>query len=398
MQYNFATRMANNKPSAIREILKYSSDPSVIAFSAGNPNSETFPLDEIRKFSNEVLNENAIAALQYGITEGFAPLRNALKKLCSERWGAFDEGSDELIVTTGGQQMIDYFSKVLINEGDVVIAEGPSFLGSLSTFKSYGGVIKQANLKETGLDLDEVESLLKTEKNVRFIYVIPNFQNPTGLTMPLETRKGLLELAKKYGVLILEDNPYGELRFAGTPIPTIKSMDKDGIVMYCGSMSKILSSGMRIGFASGPKEIVAKMTVAKQCNDVHTPNINQMICAKFLENCDFDAHIKKTQEIYRVKAELMLDCLAKECDGAFEYTKPEGGLFIWCTLPDKIDMQKFCAKAVKEHKVAVVPGNAFYADDSAPCQSFRINFSSPTNENIEKGIKIICDLAKEMGK
>ena len=390
----FASRVSGVKPSAIREILKLSADPSVIALSAGNPSAASFPIEEVRRYTEEILREEPNIALQYGVTEGYGPLRDLLKKVCKERYGAFSEG-DDLIVTTGAQQAIDFTTKVLLNEGDTIIAEGPTFVGALTAFRSYGANVVQIPLTEGGLDPAEVENALKLNPNARFIYVIPNFQNPTGLTMPLKTRLELLKLAKQYGVFILEDNPYHDLRFAGEELPTIKSLDTDGIVIYVGSMSKILSPGLRVGYVVAKKEIIAKITVAKQCSDVHTPLLNQMICYKFLTESDLPKHIKSIQGIYKLKSGLMIDALKKYGEGVIEFSEPEGGLFIWCTLPEGVDMIDFCKRLI-ERKVAVVPGSAFYADDAAPRQTFRINFSSPTDENIEKGVKAVCELAKEM--
>ncbi len=395
MNYHFSDRISSVKPSAIREILKLSSDPSMIAFSAGNPSADSFPKEEIDQYTEEILRDTPVLALQYGVTEGYMPLRDVLKERCKTVYHAFREGEDELIVTTGAQQVFDLLTKAICNEGDTIIAEGPAFVGALSSFKSYGTTVKQVSLQEDGMDLHELEEVIKTSDNVRFIYCIPNFQNPTGLTMPLEKRKGILELAKKYDVLVLEDNAYADIRFRGTHLPTIKSMDTEGRVVYAGSMSKLLAPGLRIGFVSAPAEIVGKMTIAKQVNDVHSPMINQLICHAFLTRSDVAKHVEKINALYRRKCDLMLKELDANVGGAFTYTRPEGGLFIWCTLPDHVDMMEFCRRSI-DRRVAVVPGNAFYADDAARRQSFRINFSSPTDEQIVEGVKIISEVAKNM--
>ena len=395
MNYIFSNRVGTVKPSAIREILKLSSDPSIIPFSAGNPSSESFPYEEIQRYTDEILTENPVTALQYGVTEGYTPLREALKERSKLVYHAFNEDMDELIVTSGAQQVFDLLTKVVCNEGDTVIAEGPAFVGALTAFKSYGVNVKQIPVKEGGMDLAALESLLKESAAVRFIYCIPNFQNPTGLTMPLETRIGLLKLAEKYNVLILEDNAYGDIRFKGKPLPTIKSMDTEGRVVYAGSMSKLLSPGLRVGFVSAASELVSKLIVAKQVSDVHTPMLNQMICHKFLTLSDLPKHIERINDIYLRKSTLMLTELDSLADGAFSYTRPEGGLFIWCTLPENKDMLEFCKISIK-NRVAVVPGNAFYSDDTLKQQSFRINFSSPSDEMIVEGTKIITDVAKQM--
>lgn len=394
MSTPFANRISHLKPSAIREILKLSSDPSIIPFSAGNPSAESFPVDDIRRFSNEILENDPAVALQYGITEGYAPLREQLRDFCALRYRAVGE-EDDVIVTTGAQQVLDFVTKILVNEGDSIVCEGPTFVGALSAFKSYNANIAQVELTENGLDPDALEAAVKNNKNVRFIYVIPNFQNPTGLMMPLSTRKAVLDIAERNDVYVLEDNPYEELCFTGQLQPTIKSMDKSGRVIYAGSMSKILSPGLRIGFCSAPKDVIQKLTVAKQVSDVHTPLLNQMICSRFLAETDIEAHIEKIRAIYKHKTMLMLDCLDSAFGDRVAFTRPEGGLFIWCTLPARVDMLDFSMRAVKRG-VAVVPGNAFYADDDAPCSSFRVNFSSPSDEQIVNGCAILGEVADEM--
>lgn len=395
MNYIFSDRVSTIKPSAIREILKLSSDPSVIPFSAGNPAAESFPFDEIKKYTDDILNKEPVMALQYGVTEGFIPLRDALKSRCIDVYHSYDENTDDLIITSGAQQVFDLLTKTTCNEGDTVIAEGPAFVGALTAFKSYGVNLKQVDVKEAGMDLNQLEETIKESKNPRFIYCIPNFQNPTGLTMSLEVRKGILELARKYNILVLEDNAYADIRFKGTHLPTIKSMDTEGRVVYAGSMSKLLSPGLRVGFVSASTELMSKMIVAKQVSDVHTPVLNQMICHRFLIYSDLVKHVERINKIYLRKSDLMLNELDSNADGAFSYTRPEGGLFIWCTLPEGKDMLEFCKKSV-EKRVAVVPGNAFYANEAQKRQSFRINFSSPSDDMIIEGIKTIASVAKSI--
>ena len=395
MEYYFSKRIGTVKPSAIREILKLSSDPSVIAFSAGNPSADCFPKEDIALYTGEILQNTPALALQYGVTEGYTPLREALKERCIKAYGAYDAARDELIVTTGAQQVFDLLTKVVCDEGDTVIAEGPAFVGALSSFKSYGVNVVQADIDAHGMDLGELEEAIKTAENPRFIYCIPNFQNPTGYTMPLEKRKGILSLAGKYSLLVLEDNAYGDIRFKGEHLPTIKSMDTEGRVVYAGSMSKLLSPGLRVGFVSASAELIAKMTVAKQVSDVHTPILNQMVCHEFLTRSDVPGHIERINAVYLKKSDLMLGELDSGVGGLFRYTRPEGGLFIWCTLPAEADMLEFCSRAVKRN-VAVVPGNAFYADDAAKRQSFRLNFSSPSDESIVTGVGVLAEVAKEL--
>ncbi|NLL91319.1 MAG: PLP-dependent aminotransferase family protein [Ruminococcaceae bacterium] len=396
MDYNFSKKISGIRPSAIREILKLSSDPSVIPFSAGNPSSDSFPFEDLKRYSEEILSNTPTLALQYGVTEGYLPLRNVFKDRCKEIYGAFGE-NDELIVTTGAQQVFDLLTKTLCDEGDTVISEGPAFVGALTSFKSNGANVVQVDVKEDGMDIDELTKAIETSNNPRFIYCIPNFQNPTGLTTSAAKRREILEVAKKYDLMVLEDNAYADLRFSGEEVPSIKSFDTDGRVVYAGSMSKLLSPGLRVGFASGPSDVIAKMTVAKQVSDVHTAMFNQMICHMFFTKTDLTEHISKIRKIYREKAKLMLDILDKESGGTFRYTRPEGGLFIWCNLTNNSDAMDFTKEVIKE-KVAIVPGNAFYADDSVVRNSFRLNFSSPTEEQITVGTEILCRTAKSYSK
>lgn len=395
MDYQFSDRVLALKPSIIREILKNSSDPSVIPFSAGNPAPEAFPAKEIAEISQAILSETPIAALQYSITEGYTPLRETISAYMKSHHQIGRE-FDDIIVTSGAQQVMNLASKVLCNEEDVIICEAPSFIGSLNTFRSIKTRLRGISMEEDGMNMQELEQALKEEPNARMIYTIPNFQNPSGITMSLEKRKKMYQLAKQYGVIILEDNPYGDLRVSGTHVPAIKSFDEDGIVIYAGSFSKVISPGMRVGFTIAPKPITQKMVVCKQADDVHTNILAQMICNTLMTDYDYDGHLEKLRAIYRKRTQLMLNLIEEYLvPHGITYHKAEGGLFIWCTLPENINMLDFCEKSA-EKKVCVVPGNAFLVDESAPCQSFRINFSTPTEEQIQKGIAILGETAKQM--
>ncbi len=393
MDYTFSDKISSLQPSAIREILKATADPAIIPLAAGNPAPDAFPVEEVQKISAEILAEEPITALQYGVTEGYQPLRDELKSWLARR-EKIGRDFDDLLVVSGATQIMDLTTKVLCNEGDTVICEEPSFIGSLNCFRSYGCKLKGVPVEADGMNVDALEEALKTTENAKFIYTIPNFQNPAGATMSLAKRKRLYELAVKYNKIILEDNPYGDLRVAGEPLPTIKSMDTEGIVIYAGSFSKILSPGLRVAYCVGPKPILAKMTVGKQASDVHTPCLNQMIVYRWLRDYDVEAHIKKIQGIYRKKLNLMCDCIDKDLGDFVEYVRPEGGLFIWCKLPDDVDMLDFVQRAVKK-KVAVVPGNAFLMNDTDKTQYIRLNFSTPSDEKIAAGIKLLGEVAKE---
>lgn len=384
MEYIFSDKISSLQPSAIREILKATADPAIIPLAAGNPAPDAFPVDEVREITADILATHPIDALQYGVSEGYQPLREKMAQWMKEREN-INASADEVLIVSGATQIMDLVTKVLCNEGDTVICEEPSFIGSLNCFRSYGCKLKGVPVEADGMNMEALEEALKTTPNAKFIYTIPNFQNPSGTTMSLEKRRKMYELAKKYGVIILEDNPYGELRVAGTAVPTLKSMDTEDIVVYAGSFSKILSPGLRVAYCIAPKPILAKMTVGKQASDVHTAMLNQLIVYEWLTKYDVAKHIEKIRNIYRKKLDLICNCIDKELGGFVEYVRPEGGLFVWCKLPDDVDMLDFCKRGV-EKKVAVVPGNAFLTDDTVECHYIRLNFSTPSDEAIKEGL------------
>ena len=392
MEYRISDKMKNLKPSAIREIFKALQDPSIISFAGGNPAPESFPVAELSRISAEIFRDSPVAALQYSVTEGYPALREDVKARIKSRF-SIGRDFDMTIITSGGQQGIELLTKVMCNEGDVVIVEEPSFIGALNAFRSNGAKLVGIPMEDDGINMEALEDALRKNPNAKLLYLIPTFQNPSGTCMSLKKRKTAYALAKKYGVIILEDNPYGELRFAGEDIPTIKSMDEDGIVVYSGSYSKVLSAGMRIGFICGPETVVQKMVVAKQVEDVHTNIFFQILCHRYIAECDMDAHIAEIQKLYRHKCGLMLSELDKNMPSCVKYTRPEGGLFIWCTLPDNIPQPEFIALA-KEKKVAVVPGQAFASDQDAKSQCFRLNYSTPSDEQIVRGVGYLCDAVK----
>jgi 2-aminoadipate transaminase len=395
MEYKISEKMINIKPSAIREIFKSLTDPSVISFAAGNPSPESFPVGQLAELSRIIYEKTPVTALQYGITEGYMPLREKVEERLKRKFN-IQSGENTLLIMTGGQQGIDLTCKVMCDEGDVVICEKPSFIGALNAFKANGAVPVQVEMDEDGICLEGLEKALISHKNAKLIYLIPTFQNPSGKTTSSGRRKAVLELAKKYKIVILEDNPYGELRFRGGEIPTIKSMDNDGLVVYCSSFSKIIAPAIRVGFISVPSGLAGKIVVAKQVNDVHTNMYFQLICDLFLEKFDIDAHIEKIRALYKSKCLLMTGEMNKKFGSSgIEYTSPDGGLFLWCTLPDSISLEKF-VKSSLEKKVAVVPGGAFLADENEISRSFRVNFSFPSNEQIIAGVDILAGVAEEV--
>ena len=384
---DISDRMKTMNPSAVREIFKTLGDPSVISFAGGNPSPATFPAAELAEISADLYRLNPSAFLQYGITEGYGPLRELTSARMKNLYGIGGDNDDVMIVG-GGQQAIDLALKCLTNEGDIVICEDPSFIGALNDIRSYNTRLIGVPMDGGGMDIDALEHLLETEPNVKMIYTIPTFHNPTGVTMTLERRKRMYELAVKHNVIILEDSPYFEIRYSGEDIPCIKSFDTTGHVIFCGSFSKTVAPGLRTGFIIAEKSIFAKLVVAKQCADVHTPVYQQMLIAEYLDKYDMDAHIADCVKIYSEQRDRMLAGLDKHVGALVEYTRPDGGLFIWCTLPDGNSGHDFCLMA-SERKVACVPGSAFDPKEWRDKPGVRLNFSMPTLEQIDIGTEIL---------
>ena len=395
MDYRFSDKVLALKPNAIREILKSASDPGVISLSAGNPAPDAFPVDAIREISERILRENPITALQYGVSEGWQPLRDTLKSYLKEKHNIGSE-DDELIIVSGAQQVMDIAAKTFLNEHDVLICEAPSFVGALNTFRSYNAELVGVTVEPDGMSMVELEKVLDENPNAKLIYTIPNFQNPSGVTMSLEKRRKLYELALSHNCLIIEDNPYGDLRYYGEDVPSIKSFDTEGIVIYSGSFSKVVSPGIRAAYMMANKKAMAKMIICKQGQDVHTAMWSQMLCNALMTEYDFEAHLDRLRALYTVKADLCMKLLDEHVvPHGITYNKIQGGLFIWCDLPENVDMLDFCKK-LTDRKVCVVPGNAFLTDSAMECHSFRINFSTPTDEQLTKGIIEIGRLAEEI--
>ncbi|MCX7714507.1 MAG: PLP-dependent aminotransferase family protein [Clostridia bacterium] len=392
MNKYFAERVKPLKASAIREMFKLMADPEIISLAGGSPSPELFPSEELSKIAAKILMTNPNAALQYGTTDGYAPLKEIVADMV-RKLGSLKE-TDSIIITTGGQQGIDLASKVFVNDGETVIVEAPSFVGTLNGLRAYQAKLVGVPLDDDGMNMEKLEQALESNKNVKLIYTIPTFQNPSGITMSLEKRKKLLDLARKYDVIVIEDNPYGYLRFSGEDVPTIKSLDTEGRVVYVGSFSKILSPGMRIGFTVADSKISDRIEVLKQVNDVHTPLLTQMMAVEYIKKYDMDEHIERCRKLYREKCEFMLSCMDKYFPKTVTYTRPQGGLFILCTTPEGTNTNELLLESLK-YKVAFVPGNSFSTDIEKPSNLFRLNYSTMPNDKIEKGIKSLGQLLKE---
>lgn len=385
MELKISDRMAAMQPSAIREIFKNMADPTVIPFAGGNPSPDAFPIKELENIGRIIFENKPIAALQYSVTEGHPPLQEAARQFANRREPGLSHPGDGIIITSGAQQAIELAAKSLVNEGDVILCENPSFIGALNAFRTCRAHLVGVDVEEDGISVEKLEDAIRKNPRARMLYLIPNFQNPTGVTLSLEKRQTVYELCKRAGIVILEDNPYGDLRFSGSHVPAIKTMDTEGIVCYCGTFSKIIAPALRVGYAIGPQQLLTKMVVAKQCGDVHTAMLSQLLCCDFLQSCNVAGHLKALQKLYRTKCGLMVQAMRQHMERA-AFVQPEGGFFLWCTLPEQVDLMTF-VRAAGEAKVAVVPGTTFLPDTGAPSSAVRLNFSAPANEQIVTGIE-----------
>lgn len=393
LQYSFSEKFKLLKPPAITEILKTESGKNVIPFSAGNPAEESFTADFVRRASAQILETRPQEALQYGASEGYEPLRETLRKRAESRLG-IDMKNNDVIVVSGAQQGIELSAKVMCNEGDTVVSENPTFLGALNAFRSVGARLHGIPVLPDGADADTLEKALCADNRVKLVYLTPNFQNPTGVTATAERRRELYEIARRHDVLILEDDSYRETRFCGEDVPSIKSIDEDGRVIYCGSFSKVMSAGMRVGFVIAAPELIAKLTVAKQVCDIHTNMLAQMIVDSFINFDNVENHINKVRRLYKKRYELMEECAEKYFPANVKRGKTEGGLFLWCGLPEKSDARAVCALA-KEKQISIVPGSALAVNEGNNIPYIRLNYSAPSEEQIESGMQILGGILRE---
>ncbi|MGD9993972.1 MAG: PLP-dependent aminotransferase family protein [Salinivirgaceae bacterium] len=391
----FSDMVKRSKRSAIREILKLTQQPEIISFAGGLPAPESFPIDDLKEIVNQVLYNDGAAALQYDATEGLKELRETLVKKYQ------DEGVncsvDNLIITTASQQGLDLLGRVFLNKGDKVICGLPSYLGGISAFMSYGAQMVGVPLDDKGMRADVLESRLKELKakneKPKFIYIIPDFQNPAGITMPKERRQQIIELALEYDVLIVEDSPYREIRFEGEHQPMMYQMDTTGHVITLGTFSKIVAPGFRIGWVLADPKILDKMVVSKQSADLCTPTFVQKIAAKYLKSPQFTKNLKQTIDLYHKRRDIMLEGFRRYMPEGVSWTEPEGGLFLFVTLPEYMNAEELFFKAV-EKKVAYVIGQVFYADGSGK-NTLRLNFSFVNEEQNREGVKRLAEVIKE---
>ncbi|CCJ32630.1 MULTISPECIES: PLP-dependent aminotransferase family protein [Caloramator] len=392
MEFRLSERMNHLKASEIRELLKLTEEPDIISFAGGLPAPELFPIEEMKVISHKVLNDEGKAALQYGPTEGYTPLR---KIIAEQRMKAVGVNAtyENILITNGSQQGLDFTGRVFLDKDDIVICESPSYLGAINAFKAYMPKFVEIPMDDNGMIIEELEKALEKHPNAKFIYTIPDFQNPTGKTLSFERRVKMLELAEKYNIPIIEDNPYGELRFEGDMIPSIKSLDKKGLVIYLGTFSKTFCPGLRLGWICADKDILNKYIIVKQGADLQSSSISQREAAAFMQVYNLDEHINKIKEVYRRRRDLMIDMIKKEFPENIKYTYPNGGLFTWVTLPEGIDAAELLKIALRD-KVAFVPGGSFFPNGGHP-NHFRLNFSNMPEDKIIEGIKRLGKVLKE---
>lgn len=387
----FADRLNNVETSAIRELFKLLGKPGIISFAGGFPDSAMFDVEGIRAASNQALTDEPGAALQYGATEGYQPLREQLAAFMASK-GAKDLAPENLIVTTGSQQALDLLGKTLISPGDKVIVEGPTFLATIQCFRLYGAELISAPIDENGVKTDELEKLI-AEHKPKFVYLIPTFGNPSGVMLSLERRKAVLEMAVKHQTLIVEDDPYGDLYFGEAPPPSLLNLSATvpgsrELLAHCGSMSKVLSPGLRVGWMIAPAELLAKATMCKQFSDAHTSTFAQATAAQYLKAGRMPATLAKVRKVYAERAQAMGDALRKELGDAIEFVQPQGGLFVWARLTGaggKVADGNVLAKRAIEKGVAFVPGTPFYCANPDHA-TLRLSFATADVEKIREGV------------
>ena len=382
--FKFSKRVPADGTDAVGAILKAAADPKIISFAGGLPAPELFPVEGMKEATDKVYAEHGQQALQYGAAKGVTELRELILKRVKEKENV-DAKLENVMVTTGSEQAIDLVGKAFVNPGDTVIVEEPTYLCALDVFRSYGANFVSVPMDDDGMKMDALEEALKAHPETALVYTVPNFQNPTGRTMPAERRKKFAELAAKYDVPVLEDNPYGDIRFAGEHVPSVKSFDHAGKVFYMSTFSKILAPGFRLGWLVADPKVIEKLTVLKQSADLHTDNLVQYVVTEFFKENDVDAHVKEISDLYGKRKQLMIDGIKKYFPKDVKYTDPEGGMFLWVEVPgvtDTVELFKQCL----EHNVAFVPGDPFFAGKPQP-GTFRLNYSNMQEDQIEVGLK-----------
>lgn len=388
----FSTMAEDLKPSDIREILKLTENPEVISFAGGVPDPDLFPIDEMKEVTQIVLKEMGKKALQYNSTEGYIPLREKIASRMNK--AGMKTRADNILIISGSQQGLDFSGKLFLDKGDAVVCESPSYAGAISAFKAYEPEFIAISSDKHGMKLAELEETLQARNSIKMIYVIPNFQNPTGRSWSLECRRKFMELICHYDIPVIEDDPYGEICFDNKSLPSLKSLDLEGHVVYLGTFSKTFCPGLRVGWLEAGSQILQKYNIIKQSSDIHTNSLAQAEINKYLELYDFDKHIAAINKIYKGRRDLMVKSIKKHFPANISYTYPEGGLFIWVEMPEIINSRTVLAQALLNN-VAFIPGETFY-----PCgtttNTFRLNFSNVKESMIEIGIERLGKVLKDL--
>ncbi|AEG18551.1 aminotransferase-like domain-containing protein [Methanobacterium paludis] len=385
----FASRMSKVPRSFVREILKVTEDPEIISFAGGLPNPNSFPHKEIAEAASKVLKENGKEALQYSTTEGYKPLREWI----AERYRSkgLKVHPDNILITNGSQQGLDLVGKIFVDRDDKILVERPTYLAAIQSFGLYEPNFISVPLVEDGADPSALEDILSSGR-IKLFYSIPNFQNPTGTTYSKKRRQEIASILQKYGTILVEDNPYGEIRFMGSDIPPIKCYLENSVLL--GSFSKIVSPGIRLGWIVADDEVMEKLVIAKQASDLHSNYLAQRIVYRYLMDYDVEEHLKNIKKMYKKQRDLMVAMIKKYFPQNVKFTQPEGGMFLWVTLPQDVSSMELFNIAIKQ-KVAFVPGEAFYTDDPEK-NTLRLNFSNSSNEKIEEGIKRLGNAIKKL--
>jgi 2-aminoadipate transaminase len=391
----FAGRTRVMKSSAMRDMMAVTARPEVISLAGGLPDTSTFPPDTFAAVTQRIAHESCAKALQYGPTDGLEETKACIGEVMQAEGMRVDP--EDIVVTTGGQQVIDLVTKTLVDPGDVIVAEAPTYPGAVPTFYSYQADVVQIEMDAHGMRIDLLEETLdrleREDRRPKFIYTVPTFQNPGGVTMSLERRRRLVEIAAERELLVLEDNPYGMLRYEGEALPPLRALDGGVFVMYLGTFSKILSPGIRLGWVVAPPPVLEKINLGKQAADLCTSTLSQLMVQAYFEEARWRDYVDSLTEVYRDRRDTMLDALAEFFPREAEWTRPQGGLFIWATLPDFIDTTDLLARALREN-VAFVPGEGAYLDGRGR-NSMRLNFSASDGDEIREGIRRIGEVIRE---
>jgi DNA-binding transcriptional MocR family regulator len=393
MEPLFAERMKILRASDIREILKITQRPEVISFAGGLPAPEFFPTQEIAEVACTVLQRDGTRALQYSPTEGDHRLRIQISSRLNAKWNT-TISPDEVIITTGSQQGLDLIGKVFIDIGDAVACESPTYLGAVMAFNTFRPRWLEIPTDDEGMNMEVLENAVKQEKRLKFIYVVPNFQNPSGRTWSLRRRQQLMEIAARHEIPVIEDNPYGEVRFAGEPIPAIQSLPEGDLVISLGTLSKVFCPGLRIGWIAARRQFLDKLTIVKQGADLHSSTFDQMVAAEYLAKHDIDENIRRITAAYRIRRDVMVAALEREMPPSVRFSRPEGGLFLWVELPGQIDARALLVRCLKRD-VAFVPGGSFFPAHNRE-NTLRLNFSNMSEDRIREGVARLATVLKEM--